>query len=151
LNKLQAERIDSIKAGILAGFSFCFTYCMAILVNRLVGVEQLTLFTQLPKPVGIDLLLTIVSAWVSGFLFGVTYRYIIRSDRNPHLKDGAVLAFGLVRGLVFVEVRDNLHGSFYLLSLLTIESLFCFVVARFTIDLAIGRNWVKPYGSGNSD
>jgi hypothetical protein len=38
-------------------------------------------------------------ASVNGLLFGVTYRYIIRSDKNPQLKAGGILAFGLVRGL----------------------------------------------------
>ena len=37
-------------------------------------------------------------------MFGVVYRYIVRSDkRSGHLVGGAVSAFGLSRGLALVE------------------------------------------------
>jgi hypothetical protein len=41
-------------------------------------------------------------------LFGVTYRYIIQEDSNPQLKAGAVLAFGLVRGLTVLDIGLNI-------------------------------------------
>ena len=81
---------------------------------------------------------------VSGFLFGVTYRYVIRSDRNSHLNDGAVLAFGLVRGLALIERNFNLSE---LLSLggLVLQSIVYFAVVRLLLDLAIARKLIKPF------
>jgi hypothetical protein len=41
----------------------------------------------------------------SGFLFGVTYRYATRSDSNPQIQIGTVLAFSLVRSFALLESR----------------------------------------------
>ncbi|NJO93509.1 MAG: hypothetical protein HC820_02485 [Hydrococcus sp. RM1_1_31] len=134
---LAAERIESIKAGILAAMSFGAVYGVVLLSNRLLLAVQVS--------IGIDLFIKVAIALLSGFLFGVTYRYIVRSDRNSHLKDGAVLAFGLVRGLATIEVSGNLQQNIWLLSLISFESLFCFAIARFTLDFALERVWIKPY------
>ena len=40
-------------------------------------------------------------------LFGVVYRYAVRSDDNEQLKQGAVGAFALVRTLSSVQVGDQ--------------------------------------------
>ncbi|MDJ0636429.1 MAG: hypothetical protein QNJ34_24845, partial [Xenococcaceae cyanobacterium MO_188.B29] len=80
-------------------------------------------------------------AWISGFLFGVTYRYIIRGDRNSHLNDGAVLAFGLVRGLALLEETTVLSSG----SILLIESVICFALARLSLDLALKYKLIKPF------
>jgi len=37
--------------------------------------------------------------------------YLIRSDKNPQLKAGGVLAFGLVRGLTQIELGWNSHST----------------------------------------
>jgi hypothetical protein len=58
--------------------------------------------------VNLQVLLSGIILGFSGFLFGVTYRYIIRVDTNPHLKTGGILVFGLVRGLTQIEVGWNL-------------------------------------------
>ena len=55
-----------------------------------------------------------------------------------------MLAFGLVRGLALVE--GNLALSELLsLSILVMQSIICFAIARFTIDLAISRKLIKPF------
>lgn len=83
---------------------------------------------------GVFLFLRAVVAWLSGFLFGVTYRYTVRSEpANPFLKDGVVLAFTLVRGLAPVETVDSSFDG-PLLIVLVIESLLCFAIARLTLD-----------------
>ena len=92
---------------------------------------------------------------VSGFLFGMTYRYVIRDDRNPHLKSGAVLAFGLVRAIPQIEPGiSHILGSIpnipnlqdvWPLAILGLESLILFAAARIVLDWAIERNWVKPF------
>ena len=82
----------------------------------------------------------------------MTYRYVIRDDRNPHLKSGAVLAFGLVRAIPQVEsVISEMIGSIpnlkdvLPLAILGLESLILFAAARIVLDWAIARKWVKPF------
>ena len=146
MNSLREQRIESLKTGILAAFSFGFAYSMTVLVNSLILTGQWEIFAQLPKMGAVTLLLRATFALASGFLFGVTYRYIIAADpQNSHLKDGAVIAFALVRGLALIEISDRLSESFYILVLLGIESIFCFTLARISLDAAIERNWIEPF------
>ncbi|GFE68309.1 hypothetical protein [Chroococcus sp. FPU101] len=128
-----AERIESLKIGILAAFAFTLAYLITLLI-------QLRLLTEL-IPLG---WVQLAIACLSGFLFGVTYRYIVQNQENPHLKDGAVLAFGLVRGLVPLETSNGLNDHALSLSLFVGESLFCFAVARWCLDLAFSSGWLKP-------
>ena len=81
---------------------------------------------------------------ISGFLFGVTYRYVIRDDRNSHLNDGAVLAFGLVRGLALVE-NSLILSELLSVGLLVVQSIICFALARAILDLAIAYKLIKPF------
>lgn len=47
---------------------------------------------------GLPEALSLLAAFASSALFGVTYRYAVGSNpQNPHLKGGVVTAFGLVR------------------------------------------------------
>ncbi len=140
---LTAERIESLKAGTLAALSLTLAYSLTVVVNSLVLAEQFEELAALQITAPITLLLKVAIGWLSGFLFGVTYRYVIRDDKNPHLQDGAVLAFGLVRGLASMEVEQNL----WVLGVLGIESVVCFAIARLTLDWAIQRYWVKPFKS----
>lgn len=142
-----AERIESLKAGILGGLSFTLAYSIAVVGNNLVLAQQFEVLADLQLPAPINLLLRVGIAFFSGFLFGITYRYVIREDENSHLNEGAVLAFGLVRGLASVEVKQNFIDTFWLLSVLSIESLFCFTITRFTLDFALHRHWIKFFKS----
>jgi len=137
VSHLQAERIESLKAGIVAAISFSIAYSIT-LVSNLYLLENADL-EQL------NLLLRLGAALFSGLLFGVTYRYIIRTDSNSHLSDGAVIAFGLVRSLALLELSGNIRDKLYVLIVLSIESLLCFALARVTLDLALARKWVKPF------
>ncbi|HAC63405.1 MAG TPA: hypothetical protein DCF68_07650 [Cyanothece sp. UBA12306] len=131
------ERVESLKAGSLGAISFTIAYLITMVINHCVWVqESLPIFA---------LGLRVMIAVTSGFLFAVTYRYIIRRDHNSHLKDGAVLAFGLVRGLVPLEVSANLMDNLGELSVLGIESILCFTMARFSLDFAFHRLWIKPF------
>jgi hypothetical protein len=85
-------------------------------------------------------------AAISGFLFGVTYRYIVRDDRNPHLKSGAVAAFGLVRGLAEVDAGLHLQShNLWWFSLVTLESVLLFAIARIALDFAISQGWIDTF------
>ena len=109
---LAVERIESVKAGLLTAMAFTFADLIAILLNNFIFARWDMELSLLQVTSQLDSLITIASALVSGFLFGVTYRYIIRNDRNSHLKDGAVIAFGLVRGLAFLEATAIASGQF---------------------------------------
>ena len=146
-NLTTAERIESLKAGILAGLSLVLAYGITTVGNSLVLVAQVEALAPLQITTIVNLLVRVAIAFFSGFLFGVTYRYVIRDDKNPHLKSGAVLAFGLVRGLAPVEVEQNLTDSFWVLSVLGVESILYFAIARFTLDWAMHHKWVKPFRS----
>lgn len=130
------ERLESLKAGGLAAIAFTGIYGITVAIHFFLGKTE----TRVP-------LLNIGSALLSGFLFGVTYRYIIRNDANPHLRDGAVLAFTLVRGSGLLEGLDSplTQGLPLLLGLL--ESLIGFAIARSCLDFALGRQWLKPFGA----
>lgn len=136
---LVAERIESVKAGIVGAGAFA----VAELFFLAIPIWGARVTLPMMASGGIWLVQLAIGA-VSGFLFGVTYRYVIRDDRNSHLNDGAVLAFGLVRGLAEVEqnlvLAELLSGLF-----LIVQSIICFAIARFILDLAIARKLLKPY------
>jgi hypothetical protein len=145
----MAERIESLKAGTLAALSFTLAYSLIALGNSWVLAELFETLAALQITTPVAVLVKVGVAWISGFLFGVTYRYVIRDDKNPHLKDGAVLAFGLVRGLAPVEGQHNLTEAFWSLGVLGIESLLCFAIARLILDWAHDNHWLKPLKSAS--
>jgi hypothetical protein len=110
-------------------------------------VNTLTLAKYLPALTTEQFLLSGAIAIFSGLLFGVTYRYIIRVDKNPQLKAGGVFAFGLVRGLTQIEVGWNSAETIVPLLVLALESVFWFAVAAIAIDIAIQLGWLKPFPS----
>ena len=133
----RVERIESLKAGSLAGVAAGIVYGLTILVDRAV-------FFIYPKSL-LSLGLAVAIAIGSGFLFGVTYRYIIRTDRNNHLNSGAVLAFGLVRGLAHVNVDAFELSQVGRDGLLVGKSMVMFAIARYAIDYALNAGWVLPF------
>jgi 6,7-dimethyl-8-ribityllumazine synthase len=92
----RLERIESIKAGSLGGIAAGVVFDVTIAIDHLIANESSRSLLALG--------LATMIAIVSGFLFGITYRYVIRTDQNDHLNSGAVLAFGLVRG--FAQIDD---------------------------------------------
>ena len=139
---LVTERIESVKAGIVGAGAFVVGESAFELVKSLFNIFVL----QNVIKFSIDWTWSIelgIGA-VSGFLFGVTYRYVIRADRNSHLNDGAVLAFGLVRGLALIE-KNLILSELLSLGGLVLQSIICFAIARFILDLAIARKLIKPF------
>ncbi|PSB02948.1 hypothetical protein C7B64_10790 [Merismopedia glauca CCAP 1448/3] len=141
-----AERIESLKAGLLGAIAVGITFTFTVFIHQTLTVSNNWVLPAFPSSFE-DL-----SAWVreavafgSGFLFGVTYRYIIRQGENPHLKSGAVMAFGLVRGLAQIEsISDRFTSQPWLAFVLLGESAIVFAVAAASIDLAIAWRWIKP-------
>ena len=141
---LVTERIESVKAGILGAASFALAESTIIAISILAA--NFVREYNLNQTIVVDwqLWIQLAIGAVSGFLFGVTYRYVIRNDRNSHLNDGAVLAFGLVRGLALVE--SNFTLSALLASLfLIIQSVICFAISRSLLDFALARKLIKPF------
>lgn len=152
------ERLESIKAAILSSFGAIFAFIIISEFNNLVLVK-LTIF-NIEK---ISIVATLTSHWwvsagiavFSGLLFGVTYRYIIRTDNNLQLKAGGVMAFALVRGLVQVEMITTYNHIDYIndvLSLLPlavplVENIFLFAWMALVLDIAIRAGVVKAFKS----
>ena len=140
---LVTERIESVKAGIVGAISFAvaeLTIAIALLSTANIFPKYNAIAITLDE----KFLIQIAIGAISGFLFGVTYRYVIRDDRNFHLNDGAVLAFGLVRGLALIETNLAVSELLSLLFLI-IQSIICFAIARLVLDLAIARKLIKPF------
>lgn len=143
----DAERIESLKAASLGGLSLTLTYCAIALLHWLLLPTPSPILSLLDVQLNLTLLLKVAIAFLSGFLFGVTYRYAIRDDRNPQLNAGVVFAFGLVRGLAALEGQPDITNSLWIGGILVIESLIEFAIARFILDWAIQRRWIKPFTS----
>ena len=126
---------------MVAAIFFVFADLVMTFFNTYVLNIQGELFSFLNLSWGINLLLPGSIAWVNGFLFGVTYRYIIRGDRNSHLNDGAVFAFGIVRGLALLEGNTLIWSG----SILLIESIICFALVRLSLDFALRYKLIKPF------
>ena len=137
------ERIESVKAGSLGGIAAGISYGLMLTIDRFLLHEYSSSFVTLGLAVSI--------AIVSGFLFGVTYRYIIRTDRNNHLNSGAVLAFGLVRGLAQVNVDEFDLSQVWIDSLIVAKSVIMFAVARYILDRALAKSWVLPFAQPSQD
>ena len=120
------ERIESIQVGSISALAFLVPYLLFLTVDRLFLGESITLIGAFVK---------ISGAIISGFLFGVTYRYVVRNDDNPHLKDGTVAAFALVRGLVPLQLSTDLIADAWQLSLFLGESFICFLSSRLLLEL----------------
>ena len=134
------ERMESVKAGSLAAIAFGGIYGLALVGNHYFGL------TLWPDSGLLPLALNLGSSLLSGFLFGVTYRYIIRRDDNSHLRDGAVLAFALVRSGGLIELQPGQTAMAGAIALLMVESLVGFAAARSSLDGAMARQWLKPFG-----
>ena len=144
----MAERLESLKAGIFGGLSVCLTFLITSFLNNLLLAKYFTALSIIK--LNIQDWRWWISAVIScfcGLLFGVTYRYIIRSDDNPQLKAGGVLAFGLVRGLTQIDVGLCCYSTILPFMVLGAESVLWFAIAAITLDTAIKLGWIKPFKS----
>jgi hypothetical protein len=144
----MAERLESVKAGIFGGLSLCLTFLITSFLNNLLLAKYFTALSIF------QLNIQDWHWWISGgiscfcgLLFGVTYRYIIRSDENPQLKAGGVLAFGLVRGLTLVDVGLCCYSTILPFVIVAAESIVWFAIAAIALNTAIKLGWVKPFKS----
>ncbi len=142
------ERIESIKAGMVASLSVAIAFTGVSLINRLILATRFEPLAGLQASAnGIGFLLSGTIAVTAGVLFGITYRYAIRQDQNSHLKSGVVLAFGLVRGLAQIDVGVMTQGVLLPFVVLALESILLFAVARVVLDRTMSNGWVRPFES----
>ena len=140
-----AERIESLKAGMIAGGMAAGAEGTIQLVQGFSSVSGVAA-SALDMGYWVD----VADSWCvaiaafSGFLFGVTYRYAIRQDENPHLSSGVVLAFGLVRGLAQVNGADLSVSVVPLVLFAVLESILLFAAAYVGLSIAMRLGWVKP-------
>ncbi len=143
--EIIAERLESLKAGILAGCAVVVAFGFTAMANIWLSVHWSIWASLIVDRPDFPWFFSGAMAGMSGFLFGVTYRYIIRTDENPHLKSGGVLAFGLVRGLAQVDTAFKNWGEFLPLLVLGGESVFLFAIAAFILDVAMAKQWLKRF------
>jgi hypothetical protein len=136
MNNLSVQKLESIKVGILAALSFTLIYLFFLIVNYRLNFGEIAL--------DFSLIIKLAIAVITGLLFGITYRYIIRDDHNHHLKDGAVFAFALVRILALIEAHQVWTDFTWIISI-AIESFCCFLGVRFLLDKGLNQGWLKPY------
>ena len=146
--QLMTERLESLKAGIIGGFSLVVAFLITSCVHTVVLVKYFPILANWQiQPLNLHFWLSGIVAGFSGLLFGVTYRYIIRGDKNPQLKAGGVFAFGLVRGLTQIESGWNLADTILPFLVLAAESVFWFGLAAIILDTALQIGWIKPFPS----
>lgn len=139
---MDPERIESIKAGTVAAIAGVAITLVLIAINEAIA-QRTSLFQQILPAIIIQRLST---AAVCCFLFGVTYRYIIRTDPNPHLRSGAVGAFALTRSLSQLEsINVAEQTTFLSLAVPVLESFGLFLTVRLLLDLGIKQQWLKPF------
>lgn len=144
--ELITERLESLKAGTISSLSLGVIFIITTLVNSL-WLSKYWSILNYPSDhiVNLPIVLSGVIAGFSGFLFGVTYRYIIRNDTNPHLRTGAVWAFGLIRGLTQIELGWNNTEIIFPSLIMAGESILWFAFASFILNLAISYGWLKSF------
>lgn len=134
---MDLERIESVKTGITAAIAGIAVSLTLVAIEKTITetIAQNTLLLQ-----------RLSVAAVCCFLFGVTYRYIIRQDANPHLRSGAVGAFALTRSLSQLETLDlSAQAAVLPLAVPIIESFGLFLAVRLVLDLALEQQWLKPF------
>lgn len=136
------ERISSLKAGILSASCVGLVAVLCELLNHgLVLHDWQHLWRQQASEV--HFLSSVLIASISGFLFGVTYRYIRRSDPNPHLRSGAIAAFGLSRGLAQLDMGILLQGNLAWVLWMAGESVVMMAIAAIVLDIAAEKHWIE--------
>jgi hypothetical protein len=145
------ERLESLKAGMVGAIAAGVLFSLLKLLNtKLLTVYLPATRFQTNHPWGIPLLISLAIAVLAGFLFAVTYRYVIRQDRNMHLGSGAVMAFGLVRGLAQLDVGVQAQLPPLALVLMVVESVALFAGLRLVLDWAIGQRWLQTFSGDDA-
>ena len=149
-----ADRIESFKAGFLGAIASVFAFfAIALLHHFLQNFLSVQLISSFELSSPFILLIKLGMIGFSGFLFAVTYRYIVRRDRNSHLKSGAILAFACIRSFGAID-RDlptlTLLPLVQLASvsaILLLENFAWLAIVQSLLETAIQHKWIAAFGS----
>ncbi|WP_434684107.1 hypothetical protein [Pseudanabaena minima] len=149
-----ADRIESFKAGFLGAIASVFAFfAIALLHHFLQNFLPVQLISSFELSSPFILLIKLGMIGFSGFLFAVTYRYIVRRDRNSHLKSGAILAFACIRSFGAIDrdlptltllplVQLALVSAFLLL-----ENVAWLAIVQSLLETSIQNKWIAAFGS----
>ncbi|KAI9132886.1 hypothetical protein [Acaryochloris sp. CCMEE 5410] len=141
------ERVESLKAGGLCASGAILVFTILLVMNK--GLAKWPIAVSILPESWITLSGSLASVAISGLLFGVTYRYAIRQDKNPQLKSGVVLAFSLVRGLAQIDTGFGITDAVLPFVLMAVESWVVFSCDRIILDQALNRGWLKPFSTNS--
>jgi hypothetical protein len=146
-----AERIESVKSAAVAAVGG------SLLVLPISVFKGIVLHFDGQWEFSIDMLA------ISLALFGITYRYAIRKDSNPNLKQGVVGAFAITRTLPFIQVPVDQCTTipldcgppFHYLSWGMIQhgglafaySFLAFTAAAYVMERAFDRGFISKFPS----
>jgi hypothetical protein len=137
------ERLESIKAAFFSTVAVGITFVLLTLFNQLVASAIPPLWVLQMQGLNGQGAGSGAIALIAGYLFGMNYRYTVRTDLNPHLGSGVVMTFGLIRGLAQLDVGLMAQGVIWPFVVLALESVFLFAIARLVLDLVFDLGWVR--------
>ncbi|MGF1604054.1 MAG: hypothetical protein ACFCU8_18970 [Thermosynechococcaceae cyanobacterium] len=137
------ERLESVKAACFSTVAVGLTFALLTVFNQLVASAIPSLWVLQMQGVNLQGAGSGAIALISGYLFGMNYRYTVRTDLNPHLGSGVVMTFGLIRGLAQLDVGLMAQGVIWPFIVLALESVFLFAIARLVLDLVFRLGWVQ--------
>ncbi|PZV14722.1 MAG: hypothetical protein DCF20_12110 [Pseudanabaena sp.] len=149
-----ADRIESFKAGFLGAIASVFAFFAIALLHHFLKnflTAQLISSFELSSP--LILLIKLGMIGFSGFLFAVTYRYIVRRDRNSHLKSGAILAFACIRSFATIDLDLPkltllpLVQLVFAIAILLLENIAWLAIVQSILETAIQHKWIAAFGS----
>ncbi len=139
------EQWESLKAGGIGAIAAGVLFALFTVINRAWMLTPTSPLALQPEILEVTLAVSGAIAILSGFLFAVTYRYVIRHDQNVHLKSGAIAAFGLVRGLAQLDLGWQSGVAPLPLLTMLLESFVLFAGVRIVLDWAIAQSKVKLF------
>jgi hypothetical protein len=150
-----ADRIESFKSGFLGAIASVFAFFAIALLHHLLPkvLPKLHLVNSFEIDKPLVLLVKLGMIGFSGFLFAVTYRYIVRGDRNSHLKSGAILAFACIRsfGTIDHDLLTFIHLSLIqgalAIAMLFLENIAWLAIVQSILETAIQQKWITAFGS----
>jgi hypothetical protein len=149
-----ADRIESFKAGFLGAIASVFSFfAIALLHHFLQNFLTVQLISSFELGSPFILLLKLGMIGFSGFLFAVTYRYIVRGDLNSHLKSGAILAFACIRSFGAIDHDLPTLTPLPLVQLalvsaiLLLENVAWLAIVQSILETAIQYKWIAAFGS----
>lgn len=145
-----SERIESLKAAVVGGISGSVAMAPVSLVVHPFNIAQWEFNTD--------------QAALQCALFAVVYRYVVRTDENPMLKQGAVGAFILTRTLGMVRTSDMCEAiplrcgpplSYLDWNMLGqilgggLESVAAFGATAVAVEWCTERKFLRRFGAGD--